>query len=172
MRPAPLDPRQTLTIRAEGGRRVEIRTFGQHTSRAIRQINRYQSMLIVLFFYRQHLAESAMQIAVTTIARRQRLWRTIQRLPIQLLIRLSDENHPVRRQTKRTTAIFVHATAYAEAIRRQTFRHAFAPMPDPARRIFRAIFIPEQPIGAELQFGEIHAGSDGLRGAERLSPWR
>ncbi|MNS89864.1 hypothetical protein D3C72_1238900 [compost metagenome] len=138
----------------------------------VSQIDCYQPMLILLFFDRQHLAESKMQIAITALARGQCFRLATELLAIQLLIRLRDENHPIRRQTKRATAIFVHATAHAKTIRRQTFRHAIAPMPDPARGIFRTIFIPEQPVGAELKFGEIHAGSDGLRSAEWLSPWR
>ena len=172
MRPAPLDPGQTLAIRAECWRSIKIRALSQHMSTAISQINRHQPMLILLFFDRQHLPESKMQIAVTTLTRGQCFRLATELLAIQLLIRLIDENHPVRRQTKRTTAIFVHAATHAEAVRRQTFRCAIAPMPDPARGIFRTVFIPEQPVGAELQFGEIHAGRDGLRGAERFSPWR
>ena len=131
-----------------------------------------QAVLVGQFFDGQHLAVGPLQVAVSALARGQCFRLATELLAIQLLIRLSDENHPIRRQTKRATAIFVHPAAHTEAIRRQTFRHAVAPVPDPASGIFRAIFIPEQTVGTELQFGEVHAGGDGLGGAERLSPWR
>ena len=71
MRPTPLDPGQTLAIRAECRRGIKIRAFSQQMSRAVSQINRHQPMLIVLFFDRQHLAVGKMQIAITALARRQ-----------------------------------------------------------------------------------------------------
>ena len=172
MRSAPLDPCQPLAVRAQRWRRVEISTFGQHLARAGRQINRHQAMSILLLFDRQHPASGELQIAVAAVSRRQRDRLAIQRLPIHLLIRFIDENHPVRRQTKRTTAIFVHAATHAETVRRQTFRCAIAPMPDSARGVLGAVFVPEHTMGAELQFGEVDPGGDGLGGAERLSPWR
>ncbi|MDL5597917.1 hypothetical protein QS468_34790 [Bacillus subtilis] len=129
-------------------------------------------MAIIVFFHGQHLTAGKMQIAIPTLARRQRLRLAIQRLAIQLLIRLVDENHAIRRQTKRPTAIFVHTATHAETRRRQTFRHAIAPVPDPARSVCRPVFIPEQTMGAELQFGEIHTGCNRGSGAERLSLWR
>ncbi|MNL59586.1 hypothetical protein D3C87_1833290 [compost metagenome] len=93
-------------------------------------------------------------------------------MAIQLLVRLVDENHPVIRQAKRTTTIFVHATAHTEPRRRQTFRCAVVPMPDPACGILRSVFVPEQAMSAGLQFGKVDAGCDGFGGAERLSFWR
>jgi hypothetical protein len=65
---APLDPRQSRTVRADDRRSVKVRAFCQQMPHAVSQINGYQPMLILLFLNRQNLAESEMQIAITTLA--------------------------------------------------------------------------------------------------------
>ncbi|MNR42222.1 hypothetical protein D3C85_1607160 [compost metagenome] len=130
-------------------------------------------MLITVFLNRQHLAVGELKITVATYARRQYFGRfALYRLTIQLLVSLVDENDPIVRQTKRTTAIFVHPATHAEPWRRQTFRHAVTPMPDPARSVCGAILVPEQALWADLHFGKIDAGGDSFGSADRLSFWR
>ena len=93
-------------------------------------------------------------------------------MAIQLLIGLIDEHHAVTGQAKRAPAIFVHPTAHTERGRCQAIGRSITPLPDPARGILRAVFVPEQTMGADLQFGKIDARRDGVGGAERFSFWR
>jgi hypothetical protein len=65
---APLDPRQTSAIRADGGCSIEIRTFSQQMPGAVSQINGDESMLILLLLNRQNLPACKMQITITTLA--------------------------------------------------------------------------------------------------------
>ena len=64
---APLNPGQPLTIRTQGRRSVEVRTFGQQMALTICQADRDQAMLIGLLLHRQHLTVSEVKIAITTL---------------------------------------------------------------------------------------------------------
>jgi hypothetical protein len=82
-------------------------------------------------------------------------------LEIQLLIGFVDERDPVVGQTKRATAIFVHATAHTEP---GGVRHFVTPSRQcqiRAGSVLRAIFVPEQ-AGGRPAARQIDAGGDGL----------
>ncbi|MCY1456530.1 hypothetical protein D9M71_737530 [compost metagenome] len=138
--------------------------------RAVRQIDGHQSMPIPMFFNGQHLPVGKLQIAVAAFTGRQRFGRfAFERLAIQLLIRLVDENYPVICQTECSAAIFVHPTAHAETHWCQAMGLAITPMPDSTSGVLGTVLVPEQAVLANLQFGKVDTGSDRFGGAEGFS---
>ncbi|GGU75086.1 hypothetical protein GCM10009504_35390 [Pseudomonas laurentiana] len=94
---------------------------------------------------------------------------TIEALPIQLLVRFVNEHQAVVCKAERAPAVLVYPAAHAESIGRQAAGAALVPMPDPAGTVLRAKGIPEQPVLADLEFGKVGAGGNGLFGAETVS---
>ena len=173
MRAIPLDPRQALAVRAERRRRIKISAFGQYVARPRSGVKADQTMPVVVFFDRQHLPMGKLHIAIAAVALGQGVRRSaLQCLHIHLLIGLVDEHHAVIAQAKRPAAVLIHTTAHAEAVGRQAVRLTVAPVPEAAGRVLGAIFVPEQAVAAEFQFGKIHPGGHGEGGAERFSLWR
>ncbi|MNP58667.1 hypothetical protein D3C76_1536040 [compost metagenome] len=67
----------------------------------IHQPDRYQAMVVGLFFHRQYLAVGEAQIPITAVTRGQRYGAFItQGLVVQLLVGLIDEQHTVMAQAE------------------------------------------------------------------------
>ena len=127
-------------------------------------------MPVGIFFDCEHASICELHIAIATGTCGQGLRRTaIQRLSVQLLIGLVDENYAVITQAKSPAAVLVDPAAHAETRGRQTMGLTVVPVPDATGRIGGTVFIPEQTQWANSQLGEIDPGGHRECGAKRFS---
>lgn len=109
----------------------------------------------------QHIAIAALR------SLGQRTWRrAVEGLGIQLLVAFIDEHHPVAAKAEAATAIFIDPAARTETVGRQAMGLFVTPVPEAAGTIGGAELVPEQAGGADLEFGEVGAGSHGLGSTE------
>ncbi len=170
LRAIPLDPGQALAIGAERGRRIEISAFGQHVASTIGQGDADQAMRhrrrAMRLLNGQHgmRLRVELQVAEPAIGSvRQRAWRGAQRLPVQLLIGLVDEDQALLRQAERATAVFVDPAAHRHLGGRQACTAIRRPVPQARARIRRVVLQPHQAAQTGAQLGEIAAGGRRLR---------
>ena len=174
---APFDPGQPLAVRAQARRRVEVGALGQHLALPTGQGQTHQAMhnatrLMALFHRQQRVAgRGEMQIAITAAALcGQRTRLVIQRLAVDLLVRLVDESHAVAGQAEGTAAVLIDPAAQRDAGRRQALGLPAAPEPEGAAAVLGTVFEPEQAAMPGAQFGEVAARRSGALGRPGAGP--
>lgn len=122
----------------------------------------------MLLLDRQHQAVLPLHIAVAAagIIGHGARCCAFQGLGIDLLVLFVDEQQPIAAQAKAATAVFVNPATHTEAIGGQAAGLLVLPVPDATGTIGRAKLVPEQPRGADLEFGEVGAGGNCLDRAE------
>jgi len=158
-----------LAISADRGRSIEVSPFGEHLAGALGQC--HQAMLdafAMALFDCQYLAVVPLHIAIAAVGFGGQGARgtAFKALGIDLLILFVDEQQPVTAQAEAAAAVFIDPAARAEAIGREATCLVVTPLPDAANAIGGAELVPEQACVAELEFGKVGAGGDGLGGAE------